>query len=166
MTPRDLTIKWLFYSGAALICLVLQQLLNPIQIWGIHPFILPLVPVMPAMLEGQSESALFAVGCGVFCDLLFPAQIPCLYTLAFLAAALAAGQLAGRIIMPGFLCALLSGLIAFVCTDLLQILAHTAGATRFSDAALLSGQELLLSVPFALLLYPLFRTIHRRAANE
>ena len=138
-----------------------------LEIWGIHPFLLPMLPVMAVILEGQRESAFFAVGLGLFCDLLFPGVIPCFYTLAFLVCALVAGLLAGRVIMPGFLCAFVCGALALVVTNLLQILFLTFRISfSFSDAMLLLGKELLLSIAAAPLIFLVFRKISRRLRNE
>ena len=163
MSRRDLTIKWAFFSVAALAFIALQQLLlNRLEVWGIHPYLLPMLPVMAVILEGQKESAFFAVGLGFFCDLLSPAIIPCFYTIAFLACSLLAGIIAGRVIMPGFLCAVVCCVTAIVLTDLLLILPLASSATfSFAAALSLTGRELLLSLPFAPLLFFSFRKIRQ-----
>ena len=48
MTQRDIFYKWLFYALAGVLWAVIQQLvLNRLDFWGgVHPFVLPLVPVM------------------------------------------------------------------------------------------------------------------------
>lgn len=168
MTRRDLTIKWGFFSTASLFFIALQQLLlNHLEVWGVHPYLLPLLPAMAVILEGQKESAFFAVGLGLFCDLLSPAVIPCFYTIAFLACSLLAGALAARVIMPGFLCSFLCGALAMVVTDLLQILFFTFdGSFSFHSAFLLMGKELLLSIAAAPVVFFVFRKISRRLHNE
>lgn len=168
MTQRDLTIKWAFFSIAALSFIALQQLvLNRLEFWGVHPYLLPMLPAMAVILEGQKESAFFAVGLGLFCDLLSPAVIPCFYTIAFLACSLLAGVLAGRVIMPGFLCAFVCGALAIIVTDLLQMLFLTFyGSYSFSDAFWLMGKELLLSVAAAPVIFSVFRKISRMLHNE
>lgn len=168
MTQRDLTIKWAFFSCAALFFIALQQLvLNHLEIWGVHPYLLPMLPAMAVILEGQKESAFFAVGLGLFCDLLSPAVIPCFYTIAFLVCSLLCGLLAGRVIMPGFLCSFVCGALAMVMTNLLQMLFFTFyGSFSFTDALLLMGKELLLSIAAAPLIFLVFRRISRRLHNE
>ncbi len=168
MTRRDLTIKWTFFSCAALFFIGVQQLLlNHWEVWGVHPFILPMLPVMAVILEGQKEGSFFAVGVGLFCDLLWPTVIPCFYTPAFLLCALLAGLLAGRVIMSGFLCAFVCGTLALVITDLLMILVFISkNAFALTDALLLSGKELLLSVAAAPLIFLVYRKISRRMHNS
>lgn len=168
MTRRDLTIKWAFFSTAAVTFLALQQLLlNHLEIWGVHPYLIPFLPAMAVILEGQKESAFFAVGLGLACDLLSPAVIPCFYTIAFLTCSLLAGVLAARVIMPGFLCSVVCGALAMVITDLLQILFLTFyGSFSFMDAFVLMGKELLLSIAFAPVIFLVFRKISRALHNE
>ncbi|EKC58850.1 phosphoribosylformylglycinamidine synthase, partial [human gut metagenome] len=78
-----------------------------ICVWGVHPFLPPLIAAITAMLEGPGEGAAFAGVFGLLCDLTMPGIIPCFYTLAFLAAALLAAVIAKRFLSQGFLCAVL-----------------------------------------------------------
>lgn len=169
MTQRDYFYKWLFYTLAALLWLTIQQLLlNPLNIWGgVHPFVLPILPAMVSILENRQESAFFAIGAGLVCDLLMPGAIPCFYTLAFLSIALLSGLIAGRVIMPGFLCAGVCSVLAMVLTDLLLILflSPTLDFTA-ADALALTGRELLLSLPFSPLLFITFRKVWRLISNK
>ena len=169
MTQRDIFYKWLFYALAGVLWACLQQLvLNRLDFWGgVHPFVLPLVPVMAAILENRAESAFFAVGAGLFCDLLLPGVIPGFYTLAFLAAALLCGLIAGRVILPGFLCAFVCSVVSLVLTDLL-LLVFLFPSTHFTaaDAFSLMGRELLLSLPFAPLLFVTYHKVWRLIHNE
>ena len=169
MTQRDIFYKWLFYALLSILWTSLQQLvLNRLDFWGgVHPFVLPLIPVMAAILENRAESAFFAVGAGLFCDLLLPGVIPGFYTLAILAAALLCGLIAGRVIVPGFLCAFICSVVSLVLTDLL-LLVFLFPSTHFAapDAFSLMGRELLLSLPFAPLLFLTYRKIWRMLHNE
>ncbi|MBE6919113.1 MAG: hypothetical protein E7469_05480 [Ruminococcaceae bacterium] len=168
MTQRDLFYKWLFYSLVGLFWVFLQQMvLNRLDIWnGVHPFVLPLLPTIAATLERRQESAFFAIGAGLFCDLLMPGVFPCFYTLAFLSSALLAGLIAGRVIMPGFLCAFVCSVLALVLTDLLLMLFLNI-STDFSAAVALSlmGQELLLTLPFSPLVFLTLRKVWRLIRN-
>lgn len=169
MTQRDLFYKWLFYSLLGLFWMALQQLLlNPLDIWnGTHPFILPMLPIMAAILESRQESAFFAIGAGLVCDLLIGSVVPCFYTLTFLSSVLLAGLIAGRIIVPGFLCAFVCSVMALVLTDLLLILLLTASADfSAADAFALLGRELLLSLPLYPLIFLSFRKVFRLIRNE
>ena len=168
MTQRELFYKWLFYSLVGLFWVAVQQLLlNQLDFWGgVHPFVLPMLPTMASILEKRQESAFFAIGAGLFCDLLMPGVIPCFYTLVFLCSVLLSGLIAGRVIMPGFLCAFVCSVLNLVLTDVLLILFLTY-STDFSAAQALSlmGRELLLSLPFSPLIFLTFRKIWRWIRN-
>ena len=122
MTQRDIFYKWLFYALAGVLWAVLQQLiLNRLDFWGgVHPFVLPLVPVMVAILEKRTDSAFFAVGAGLFCDLLLPGVIPCFYTLVFPLIALVASHISRSLLPAGLLCSLAVSAAAFLMTDLFR----------------------------------------------
>ena len=167
MSQRDLTIKWALFSLASLGFLALQQLLlNRLEVWGVHPYLLPMLPAMAVIFEGQKETSFFAVGLGLFCDLLAPAGISCFYTIAFLACALLTGMVAGRIIMPGFLCAIVCGAMAMVITDLLQMLFLSFYSSfSLSVAFTLMGKELLLSIAAAPVIFVVFQKISRALHN-
>lgn len=168
MSRRDLTIKWLLYAALTLPFLLIQQyLLNYLEVLGVHPFILPLLGAMVAIFESRGESAFFAVALGVLCDLLMPSVIPCFYTLSFLATALLVGLIVGRVIMPGFPCAFICSAIACVINSFLYLffLVYSAKFV-FSDALDLIGLELVLSLPAAIVLFPLYRWLYRRIHNE
>lgn len=169
MTRRDFFYKWLFYCAAALFCLFIQQaLLNRLPLWnGIHPFILPLIPVMAAMLEHDQYSIFFAMIFGLLCDFLLPGVIPCFYLLVFLSSALLTRLIAARVMLPGFLCAFICSVLALVLTDLVLILLLNYSIDFTAAGALtLAGRELLLSLPFSLLIYPLFRRIRQLFRSE
>lgn len=169
MSQRDVFYKWLFYSLLGLFWLSLQQLaLNHLSIWsGVHPFILPMVPVMVAILERRQDSAFFAIACGLVTDLLLPGGLPGFYSLTFLLSALLAGLIAGRLIVPGFLCAFVCSVIAIVLGDLLLSLMLTYSLEFTAATALsLTGRELLLSLPFFPLIFLSFRKICRMSRGE
>ena len=169
MIQRDIFYKWLFYALLGLAWMTVQQaILNSLTFWGgVHPFVLPLVPVMVAILEKRHESAFFALIAGLICDLLMPAVIPCFYALTFLLAALLSGLIAGRAIMPSYLCAFVCAVPSITLINLLQgLFLLPASAISTSDILWLSGRELLLTLPFTPLFFLTFRKIRRLAHNE
>lgn len=169
MSQRDLFYKWLFYVLLAVGWTVLQQAaLNHLPLWsGVHPFLWPMLPIAVAILEPRQACLLFAAASGLLCDLLSPGVIPCFYTLTFLLCALLSGVIARRVIVPGFLCAFVCSVLAFVVTDLLLILFLTS-STAFSGAEAFSlmGRELLISLPLFAPIFFSFRQIFRRMRNQ
>ncbi len=169
MTQRDIFYKWLFYALLALAWMAVQQmLLNSLDFWGgVHPFVLPLIPVMVAILEKRHESAFFALAAGLVCDLLMPGAIPCFYALTFLLIALLSGLIAGRVIMPSHLCAFVCAIPGIALINLLQgLFLLPASTISTADILWLSGRELLLTLPFTPLFFLTFRKIWKLIHNE
>ncbi len=165
MNQRDLFYKWLFYSATALFFLIMQGLLlNRLSLWdGVHPFLPPLLALMPSTLENRDESTLFAVIFGFCTDLLMPGPIPGFYTLVFLTAAVLSGLIAGRLLMPGFLCACVCSTMGLLISGLLYLLtALSHPAISLLDALGLMGRELLLTLPFSPVIFWLDWKIYLR----
>ena len=166
MVARGETIlKWALYCAAAALCFFVQGfLLQRVTLWGVIPFLFPVLAAVPATYEGPVFGTAFALGLGVVCDLLLAAPLPCFYTLALPASALCAGLIAKAWLPAGPLCALAAGAAAFVLTDgfhcLLLVLPHRAA---WSAAALVAGSETLVTLLFLPVIYPLFWWVHRRS---
>ena len=161
MTRRAILLKWILYCLCALALALLQGLvLVYVRVWGVHPFLLPAIAVIPATLERNEQ--------GLVCDLLSPvAGLPCFYALAFLLGAAAAWLLSGQVIMAGVVCSLVvTGVCMLLCGLLhMAVLAGHSGA-GLTAAGLLLGRELLVSLPFAAAAHPLFRWAQRRTLSE
>lgn len=72
MLARSATIfKWTLYTLAGLVWVVVQAaFLQRVTIWGVIPFLYPLIAALPATFEGPAAGTVYALACGVFCDLL------------------------------------------------------------------------------------------------
>ena len=94
MLARSATIfKWTLYTLAGLVWVVVQAaFLQRVTIWGVIPFLYPLIAALPATFEGPAAGTVYALACGVFCDLLLPSPISCFYTLILPFVGLAAGS--------------------------------------------------------------------------
>ena len=92
MLARNETIfKWALYAGATAVFFLLQgAVLQRITLWGVIPFVFPILVAVLGMYEGPLPASVYALTVGVLCDLLLPASIPCFYTLIFPAAGLCA----------------------------------------------------------------------------
>ena len=169
MTRRATAIKWICYClGALVLALVQSAVLVHVRIWGVHPFILPAIAVIPATLERSEQGLLYGAFFGLVCDLLTPvAGMPCFYFLVFLLGAAAAWLLSGQVIMAGVVCSLVvTGVCMLLCGLLhMAVLAGHSGA-GLTAAGLLLGRELLVSLPFAAAAHPLFRWAQRRTLSE
>ncbi len=63
MLARNETIfKWSLYAAAALLCLTVQGvLLQRLTLWGVIPFICPLLAAIPATWESPTAGTIFSL---------------------------------------------------------------------------------------------------------
>ena len=164
MTRRMTTLKWVFYALWTLVFLLVQQLVFPyLRIAGVHPFILPSLAAIAASFEGKREGPVYALVLGLVCDTLFTGAFPCFYAVVLTLSALLAGQAARRLIMPGAVCSLAVSAGALLMTDLFNAVAFTySHGTPPGEAMWLTAREILLSLPFAMLVHLVFSRVHRR----
>lgn len=164
LARNELIFKWSLYAAGALLCLSVQcALLQRLTVWGVIPFLFPLIAAVPATFEAPAAAALFSMGVGVVCDLLLPGTPPAFYTLVFPLAGLCAAQLSRSILRPGVICSAVCGVVAFFLTDLLHILVLAfAGEAVFPTAAAIFLRETLVSLPAVLPMTALFRRIYQR----
>lgn len=164
MTRRMTTLKWVFYALWTLVFLLVQQLMFPyLRIAGVHPFILPSLAAIAASFEGKREGPVYALVLGLVCDTLFTGAFPCFYAVVLTLSALLAGQAARRLIMPGAVCSLAVSAGSLLLTDLFNAVAFTySHGTPPGEAMWLTAREILLSLPFAMLVHLVFSRVHRR----
>lgn len=164
MTRRMTTLKWVFYALWTLVFLLVQQLMFPyLRIAGVHPFILPSLAAIAASFEGKREGQVYALVLGLVCDTLFTGAFPCFYAVVLTLSALLAGQAARRLIMPGAVCSLAVSAGALLLTDLFNAVAFTySHGTPPGEAMWMTAREILLSLPFAMLVHLVFSRVHRR----
>lgn len=164
MTRRMTTLKWVFYALWTLVFLLVQQLMFPyLRIAGVHPFILPSLAAIAASFEGKREGPVYALVLGLVCDTLFTGAFPCFYAVVLTLSALLAGQAARRLIMQGAVCSLAVSAGALLLTDLFNAVAFTySHGTPPGEAMWLTAREILLSLPFSMLVHLVFSRVHRR----
>ncbi len=169
MQHRDFVYKWLFYAGATVLVLVIQSfLLVHVRLWGVHPFLPPMLAALVAIREDGHESAVYAIALGVALDLTMPGPLPCFYTLSCMVVMLLSRLAAGKLFSTPLLAGMVCGLFALVCTDVLQMLclAGQLSGEVFRPGAVLMGKELLVTAPFLLLTYVPFARIGRTFRQE
>ena len=152
MTRRMTTLKWVFYALWTLVFLLVQQLVFPyLRIAGVHPFILPSLAAIAASFEGKREGPVYALVLGLVCDTLFTGAFPCFYAVVLTLSALLA------------VCSLAVSAGALLLTDLFNAVAFTySHGTPPGEAMWLTAREILLSLPFAMLVHLVFSRVHRR----
>lgn len=161
---RDLWIKWSVYAAASLLLMLLHALtLRSLAPWGTATFLPPLLAGVVASLEEPRPAVVYALALGIACDLTVAAPFPCLYTLAFPAAALLASALAQSVLQPGVLCSVAVTVLTFAVTDFLNILALALrGERAFAAMGLTALRETALSCLLLLVCHPLLTHIHKK----
>lgn len=165
MLARSATIfKWTLYTLAGLVWAVVQAaFLQRVTIWGVIPFLYPLIAALPATFEGPAAGTVYALACGVFCDLLLPSSIPCFYTLILPLVGLAAGLLSQSLIPAGYLCSAAAALPAYLLTGIFHcIVLWAQGHPAWGAAMSVTLRELCASLLWSLPMTWLFRRIYLR----
>lgn len=169
MLPKSyLAFKWIVYALATLLLCALQSMvLSHIRVLSITPFLYPMLPAVAAMYEGPKRGAFYALVFGLFCDLLLPAPFSGFFVLIFPLIALLSASIAGNMLSPGVLCALLVSALGLLMTGGARVLIHLlTGGSYLALMAWTALVEALLSLPALIVLAPLFRTIHCRCAAD
>ena len=165
MLARNETIfKWALYAGATAVFFLLQgAVLQRITLWGVIPFLYPLIAALPATFEGPAAGTVYALAAGVLCDLLLPSPIPCFYTLIFPLVGLSAGLLSQSLIPAGYLCSAAASLPAYLLTGVFHcIVLWATGHAAWTAGLSVTLRELCVSLPWSLPMAWLFRKVYRR----
>ena len=165
MLARSATIiKWVLYALAGLACTVVQAaVLQRFTLWGVIPFLYPLIAALPATFEGPAAGTVYALAAGVLCDLLLPSPIPCFYTLIFPLVGLSAGLLSQSLIPAGYLCSAAASLPAYLLTGVFHcIVLWATGHAAWTAGLSVTLRELCVSLLWSLPMAWLFRKVYRR----
>lgn len=169
MQPKSYTVfKWAVYALATLLFFAIQGLvLDHVCVWGLTPFIYPILPAVGAMYEGPRRGPVFALVMGLFCDILLWGPFEGFYALSFTIIALLSAVIGENMLTPGTFCALLVSVGALLGTGGLRVLVHLlSGGQYVRLTARLALGEAIISLPALLLILPVYRTIHRRCAVD
>ena len=164
LARNEIIFKWTLYAAATALCFLLQSfVLQRVTIWGVIPFIYPVIVAVLATLEGPFSGTVFAIAVGVVCDVLLPGVFPCLYTLIFPLAGLCAALISQSWLPAGYLCSLATSALSFLMTGLAQCLLlmvreKAAWATGLSVCL----RELVVSAVLIVPVTILFRWVFRR----
>lgn len=152
---RDYVYKWLSYTLVSLLFILVQCFgLVHLRVWGVHPFIFPVLVSTVAALETAHESAIYTLALGLLMDLTMPGVLPCFYTVAFLLVFVATQLLSAKVLSWPFFCCMLCGVLSMVCCSGLSTLFLQAKVDFTPLSALmLLGKELLLTAPLMPLVY-------------
>ena len=169
MLARNETIfKWALYAAATLLCFLAQAFLfQRLTIWGVIPFVYPLLAAIPAAYEGPVPGTVFALAVGVVCDLILPGPLPCFYTLVFPLVGLCAALLAQNWLPAGFLCSLAVTAATFFLTGCFTaLLLWLRGNSSWGASAFLTLREFCVTAPLTVPATVLYRAVYRRAHRD
>lgn len=164
LARNEVIIKWTLYAAATALCFLVQgALLQRVTIWGVIPFLYPMLAAVPATYEAPVSGTIFSLCVGVVCDLLLPGPIPCFYTLIFPVAGLCAALLAQSVLPAGFPCAFVSTLAAFLLTDLFRcFLLWASGRSAWHAGLFLMLRETCVTLPLLFPVTVLYRAVYRK----
>lgn len=168
MPKSYLVFKWVVYTLATLLLALVQLfVLNQVHVWGVVPFLPPMVAGVMASYEGSRASPVYALVFGLLCDLTMAGAPAGFYTFVFTLAALLAALLAENLFSPGFLCSLMSVTVCYLLTALgrCAVFLHR-GAASPAAVLLTAAQEYLVTLPCLILVFLLFRQVHRRTTVD
>ena len=155
-------LKWTFYALATLLlCFFKRVLLGSVTVWGVLPFLPPVLLAVVASFEQPKAAVLSGIVFGTLCDLVLPASFPCLYTLAFTLAALFTSTVMSSLLQQGFARALVSSVLTFAVADLFQSLAMLTRGAALPAMLYLFARETLVSCALLLPSYPVLHAIRR-----
>ena len=155
-------LKWTFYALATLLlCFFKRVLLGSVTVWGVLPFLPPVLLAVVASFEQPKAAVLSGIVFGALCDLVLPARFPCLYTLAFTLAALLTSTVMSSLLQQGFARALVSSVLTFAVADLFQSLAMLTRGAALPAMLYLFARETLVSCALLLPSYPVLHAIRR-----
>ena len=134
-----------------------------IPLWGVIPFLYPMLAAIPATFEAPVPATVFALCLGVVCDILLPGAVPCLYTLIFPVIGLCSSLLAQSLLHPGMLCSLAVTAVAFVLTDLFRcFLLAAGGVSPWGTGLSILVREFLVTAPLLIPVTALYRAVYKR----
>lgn len=169
MLPKSYIIyKWTVYAFATALLFALQHLvLNQIHIFGVTPFLFPMLPALVASYEGLHRGSVFSLVLGVVCDLLLTGPFDGFFTVLFTLIGIFAALIGENLLSPGWLCGFVVSLLGLG----INAAAHLAVFSLIGQLRpLLMGRialtECIITLPALLVVLPLYRRIHRRCAVE
>jgi len=165
LARNEVIFKWALYAAATALCFLLQgALLQRVTLWGVIPFLYPILAAIPATFEAPAPAGIFALCVGVCCDLLLPEVIPCFYTLVFPVIALCASHLSRGLLPAGLLCSLAVSAAAFLLTDLFRcFLLMLEGHSPWLAGISILAREFLITAPLLIPVTWLYRVVARKA---
>lgn len=166
MNGHGAVFKWFLYAlGVVPVWILETMILNRLPVFGVIPVLLPLAGVAVALWEGPVPGGAFGLGLGVVADALYPG-IPGGMTLGLALLGCLVGLMAENGVRQNYLGYLLSSAVCMLLLDGVRVLwGAVSGLGPIGALALVGLKEVLWSLCFTLLIYPIFKRIHRKTAK-
>ena len=164
LARNEVIFKWVLYTAATALCFLFQgALLQRFTVWGVIPFLYPMLAAIPATFEDPAPAGIFALCLGVCCDLLLPEVIPCFYTLIFPVIGIAAALLSRGLLPAGLPCSLAVSAAAFLLTDLFRcLILAMQGHSPWLSGAYILLREFLITAPLLIPVTWLYQAVARK----
>lgn len=168
MPKSYIVFKWVVYTAATLLLLLLNTfLLSQLRIWGVTPLMIPMFVGVVASFEGSKASPFFALVFGLLWDLATPAGVPGFFTFTCTLSGLVAALLAENLFSPGLLCSFVTTTVCYFLTALGRLLCLlTEGTGALTAAVSVAAREYLVSLPWLLVVFFVYRWVHRRTTVD
>ena len=169
MPKRYYVIKWVIYALATAFLLLFQLLVvYHIRLWGLTPFLPPIIVGVVSSFEGRDASPVFAAAFGLLCDLTAAAvPLPGFFCLAFTLSALLSSFITETLFSRDLLGCLVAASLCSALTGLLRVLVlSAAGQPAFAAMCSVAAREFLISLPLLIIVYPTLRWVHRKTTFE
>lgn len=169
MLPKSYIIaKWTVYGLATLGLAALQHLLlDHISIFGVTPFLYPILPALAASYEGLERGSRFSLVVGILCDLIVTGPFDGFYTITFTLIGLLSAGIGENLLSPGWLCGFTVSGLAMILVNAARLLVYFLSGDLHP---LLMGRialvEILITLPMLLPTLPIYRAIHNRCAVD
>jgi len=165
---RYLVFKWVCYALATGLLLIFQLfVVYRLRIWGLTPCLPPLLVGAAASFEGRSASPFYAAVLGLLWDLTSAAgPFPGFFTLIFPFSAILAAFVTETLLSRNFLGCLAAAALCSALTEAVRVLLLLLQGRPFAVLCSLAAREFVISLPLLLLIYPLFRYVHKKTTIE
>ena len=169
MLPKSYIVtKWTVYGLATIALAAAQHLvLDHITLWGVTPFLYPMLCALVASYEGLQRGSKFSLIMGLICDLLIIGPFDGFYTVTFTLIGILAGLIGENLLSPGWLCGITVSGMGLVLVNLARLLLYFLSGSLHP---LLMGRialvEILITLPMLLPSLPVYRSIHNRCAVD
>lgn len=162
-TKKALLTKWGLYSAALLVLLLVQQGLHALPpVFGVLPFLTPMIVAVVAALEGPISGTIFGIAVGFCCDLGSTGVFSGVYTLGFFAVALGISIISKYWVRRSVFGSLIWAALAFLILDIVQggfvLLFKGAGILPVLS---LCAREGSVSILFVIPIFLLYHFLHR-----